>query len=357
MIAEYLTLQQLIPLFLSNHHLKHILTPLRNKLAVQPKGSPPRPALIWATWLNHESLVRLLLSPSVSKRYAIDTNIRQLDRDTVLHIAAGTGHENIARLLLENGADINALGRGERTPLSTAASFEGHDTVALLLLEMGADPTIGNVLYKARENCNDEVIVLLLKKLLQVSEAAPSMKSWWSQDSFANGKLALTLATSVGDDRMVEYLLEMGVDANTLGNNEDTALHRASSAGHERVVRVLLDGHAAVDSRDDTGWTPLLFAARFAFVDIVRLLLERGADVNALNECEVGALHWAAQNSSEQAVRTVELLLEKGADVQVQKGIAEDTPLGWALEFGKNERVIAMLLSRKQEVAEGLQGG
>lgn len=431
MIAEYLNLSDFMLLFSSTRHLHDLFAPIRNKFAVQPKGNPSIPALLWAVWKNYEPLVRLLLSPSVSKCYAIDVNIWTVKVNSALHVAATVGCESIARLLLENGADVNARGDYERTPLIQAATntTEGgnnvvrlllqrgadvecvsrcgnsalddavllvgpikglvrrdririlvdeggadinaqdkngctllsrvlssgrHEDSALSLLEMGADPMIGDTLRLADKNYSKEVMVLLLKKLLELSEPMPELKRWWSQDSFHNGKLALHYAASLGDCRMVKYLLKMGIDPNTSNQGAETPLHRASRAGHEKAVRLLLDGGAAVDACDDTGWTPLYFAARSAFVEIVRLLLERGADVNALNECGVSALHWAAQNQSEQSACTVELMLEYRADVRASGDFVEETPLRWALEFGKNERVIAMLLSRMEEAGKRL---
>ena len=62
---------------------------------------------------------------------------------TPLHIAARCGHHEIAVLLLENGADVNAKdGLGE-TPLMRA--IEGHhEGLAKWLLSQEADSTLVN---------------------------------------------------------------------------------------------------------------------------------------------------------------------------------------------------------------------
>ena len=59
---------------------------------------------------------------------------------TPLHIAALTDQKEIAELLLENGADINARAKDEfgATPLSWAA-FLGNKRVVEFLVEAGAD--------------------------------------------------------------------------------------------------------------------------------------------------------------------------------------------------------------------------
>jgi hypothetical protein len=57
---------------------------------------------------------------------------------TPLHDAARNGHIEIARLLLQNGADANAKDNDGNTPLYWA-SFQGHVDILHLLVENGAD--------------------------------------------------------------------------------------------------------------------------------------------------------------------------------------------------------------------------
>jgi ankyrin repeat protein len=61
---------------------------------------------------------------------------------TPLHLAAFFGHLDAAKLLLETGADVQAVSGNSlaNTPLH-AATAGRHSDVALLLLERGADPT------------------------------------------------------------------------------------------------------------------------------------------------------------------------------------------------------------------------
>jgi hypothetical protein len=57
---------------------------------------------------------------------------------TPLHYAAGNGHIEIARLLLQNGAEVNVKSNCGSTPLHWAAS-DGHVEILHLLVENGAD--------------------------------------------------------------------------------------------------------------------------------------------------------------------------------------------------------------------------
>ena len=79
--------------------------------------------------------------------YKADVNARDLLDDTSLHLVSqgqsgrpnlGPSLAKVARLLLEHGADVNALGHGRSTPLQLATQ-NGRVEVVRVLLEHGAD--------------------------------------------------------------------------------------------------------------------------------------------------------------------------------------------------------------------------
>lgn len=65
-------------------------------------------------------------------------NIRNELGSTPLHIAAGNSAADIARLLLDKGADLNAKDNNGATPLHIAA-FSGHKANVELFLAQGAN--------------------------------------------------------------------------------------------------------------------------------------------------------------------------------------------------------------------------
>lgn len=67
---------------------------------------------------------------------AITIHSRSCVGDTPLHWAAINGREEIARLLIAAGADINALGESDYTPLDYALLLK-RDAVAKLLRNAG----------------------------------------------------------------------------------------------------------------------------------------------------------------------------------------------------------------------------
>jgi ankyrin repeat protein len=92
---------------------------------------------------------------------------------TALHLAAFFGHRDLARLLLDRGADVNARSRSDRfarqnTPLHAAAA-NSQAEVAALLVERGADVNARDgsgftPLALAANSRNDLLMILLLEK-------------------------------------------------------------------------------------------------------------------------------------------------------------------------------------------------
>ena len=81
-------------------------------------------------------------------------------------MAAANGHQEVAALLLSNGAYIDKQNNNGWTPLFKAA-HEGHCDIAALLLSNGADidkqSNKGTTpLYMAAQKGHQEVVVLLL---------------------------------------------------------------------------------------------------------------------------------------------------------------------------------------------------
>ncbi len=68
---------------------------------------------------------------------SIDVLTFTLDEDSLLHMAAYAGNMEAVKLLVELGADVNALGDMHYTPLHYAAR-KGHDDVYDYLIANGA---------------------------------------------------------------------------------------------------------------------------------------------------------------------------------------------------------------------------
>ncbi len=88
-----------------------------------------------AAFYGHEEAVRLLLARGASPNLAA----RNAMKVAAIHAASAAGSLVIARLLIEAGADVNAVQQAGFTPLH-AAAMTGQLDLAKLLLDRGADP-------------------------------------------------------------------------------------------------------------------------------------------------------------------------------------------------------------------------
>ena len=132
-----------------------------------------------------------------------------------------------------------------------------------------------------------------------------------------------------------------------------TALHIAAFKSDFNVVQMLVDiAHTVVNCRDNKGCTPLHYAVQGGdqeshedFSRCVELLLERGADVEAQNSRGSTPLHLAASKMSEKAIR---LLIRKGANINLQDN-KNQTALHKASRRGRLE-IVRLLLDHKAEI-------
>lgn len=168
--------------------------------------------------------------------------------DAALICAAGHGHLNRLKLVLEAGADVNATDEYESTAL-IASLFNNHFNCAFHLIEAGADVNM-------RNEC---------------------------------GTTAIMLAATAGHLECVRCLIQAGADVNSFANEGATALFNAAFNGYSEVLRELLEAGADVNNKGFVrNWndpfpmfTPLLVAAQRGHLECVQLLLKSGADVNA----------------------------------------------------------------------------
>ena len=131
---------------------------------------------------------------------------------------------------------------------------------------------------------------------------------------------ALVEAAASGDLDAMRFLLQKGVDPNTVVPKDGTPLIVAARAGHFEVVRLLLTVGAHVDQVVPGDENPLIQAAWNGRLEIARLLLEAGADPNVrvvANRSSLqpdGELRTPLRMARREGHRDLEhLLLEYGA--------------------------------------------
>jgi tankyrase len=100
----------------------------------QPRFTP----LIYAAASGHVEVARVLLEGGANVQRA------NADQRTALHVAASYGHLDVCRLLLDWGAKVDPVDKWKYTPLNDAARRD-YLSVVKLLVERGADVRLRNV--------------------------------------------------------------------------------------------------------------------------------------------------------------------------------------------------------------------
>ncbi len=337
-------------------------------------------AMLKAIRLGDVEKVRLLLET------ATDPNYRDpITGVTPLLTAAYYGNLEATQLLIRHGADIDDVPWGltearirassvpiqQRDLMWTASRGDtalitairrGHSDVARLLLEAGADPLQPNRLVEtpglfAARKGDAAVMRLLIAKGLDPDEAqAGQLLDYFIANIIDEQQLRPLLieAAANGHADTARVLLEAGADPDIRDAEGKTALFWAASQGFTPTVQLLLEAGANPDLPDLTGMNPLMAAAKNGFRRVVALLLENGAEVNAVEESgrpferedsRMTALAYATRGGHTEIVR---LLLEHGADSRLRNAAGE-TPLDIARKSGYAD--IVQLLDRQVAVS------
>lgn len=260
---------------------------------------------------------------------------------TPLHASAAMDRYEIAELLLERQANIEAVHCRGRSPGNTftplqIAAFHGRGAAASVLVQRGADVHAsgdrGTALDIAADNGHDNVVAVLLD-------------FWPASDKnrLTHLEKPLRLAVRGGHTNVVRLLVGRHAPAASRGVNGMTLLHEADNA---EIASVLLDRCSAdLDARDDGGNTPLHVAAYRGRSDVVKVLTSRKSSIEARNTAGETALHRAATQSVGSVVTTL-LALGADPDSRTQSG---KCPLELARAGGFTDAEAALVNRQRQQ--------
>jgi len=258
---------------------------------------------------------------------------------TPLLYAARDGRFEAARLLVENGADLELREANEITPLLMAL-LNNQLEVADLLLDSGArvnvddfygrSPLFAAVDYRNLDmnsdleddpqdnRVNRKPILAMIKRLLDEGANVNARTKEWPPEK--------------------KWLYSLN-DVSWVDMTGQTPFIRASSAGDIPVMTMLLEYNADPHITTYEGTTALMAAAGVnwtvaqtytvsdqALLDAVKLNLSLGADVNASNSMGLTALLGAANRGSNNII---EYLASQGAKLDAQDAVGRSA-LRWA---------------------------
>jgi len=194
--------------------------------------------------------------------------------NVIMFAAAETDHLVLLRLLVDNGADLEAENEYGTTALMVAAQH-GRVEVASLLIERGADMDASDV----------------------------------------DGFTAMMFATMQDQVEVVHLLIEKSADLDASNDEGWTAAMFAASTGKVGALKSLIEAGADIHATNADGQTAVILAAKSESADGLRLLIEKGANPNAVDDAGNTALMGAVQGDNLAAMH---ILLHAGADIGIK---------------------------------------
>ncbi|KAL9116698.1 MAG: hypothetical protein Q9187_006775 [Circinaria calcarea] len=198
-----------------------------------------------------------------------DLEAKSYEGDMALHRAAGNGHTGIVRILLDYGADIEAQNEYHETALCVAGE-SGQSATVQLLIDMGAniehdESSFGTPLIEAVQRSHEATVRLLLANGANPNTALKGgggtalhivashvdsryqsiitrlliSKGARMEIKDRKGETPLLAAVKFGKVNMVETLLELGADPNTVAETTTPAHKRIYEVGFHTAMRLV----------------------------------------------------------------------------------------------------------------------
>lgn len=254
-----------------------------------------------------------------------------LEGKTPLIIAVGNSYIDTAKILIENGANINAV------------DFEGWS--ALSYAVNNGDIEIAKLLLENKAKIKDELLIAIKSPI--VESRINMMKLLIDNKANINytdenGFNPLNIAIESGDMEVTKFLITNGANVNSLMQDGVSLIGYAIAQNNMDLLQILIENGANVNYTGGDSWakTPLMTASRLGLDNVVRILLTRNVDINAVDINGNTALHTAALNSQ---LSVVKLLLEKNPNLDIQNKVG-NTALHLAVISGNIDIVGELVL-------------
>ncbi|UJR38790.1 hypothetical protein I4U23_031455 [Adineta vaga] len=234
----------------------------------------------------------------------LTTIIQQGDeRFSLLMLAAVHGHEEIVRMILIcsptsielEGSMYDSEGGliGHVTALWCALD-RGHFTIAHTLIDLGAADVNHGPLYPLLIDASTKGRLDIVQFLVDNGHADVN-RTLTNDGDKCN---SLVLAARSGQENIVAYLLDKGVDTNYRTHvHQDTALTVAASEGHSIIIQMLCAAGASVTVKNLDGKTPMTLVAERQAFEAIDSLFEYIHDETTFNDLELVASSYLANSN------------------------------------------------------------
>jgi ankyrin repeat protein len=293
--------------------------------------------LMLAVFHHKPEIAKFLLSKKA------DVNAVNAVGHSALFLACAHNEEDMALLLLENGANVN-LGK-DKSGMSTlqwALNYDLND-LSLQLIEKGADlntfstETGRSVLLDALYS--DSIKPAVVHRIIDLGANVRFVDS-------KHKETPLMMACRKNDTVAVKMIIEKGADVNLESESGNTALGDAAGNDfqYDSLLRYLVSKGAKVNSQN----IPLIDAVYSKSLEKVKFLIGKGADVNkkrAING--LSPLFEAGFNANYEMAA---YLIDNGADVNIENFDGQSVLYHSLTSFNGSYEVIKLLIDKGANV-------
>ena len=295
-----------------------------------------------------------------------------------LNCASFSGSVETACLLIEAGAHVNSVYKGE-TALMMAIKNSSTEHVKMLL---DANADLVRIEFAARYARSADVLIPFMEngdKNVALDEAVTGGKidnvKLLLEYGAKPSMMSLLVACSYNFSAIVKMLLNNGVQADDVAMQTciywtsidsmreliewglkpiDFDVHFAIMHNRPESLKYLIKNGASVEG-EINGTLPIHVAARHGRVECLKILIENHAHINPTDNLGCTPLHWSAILRSPEVMR---ILLENGAYVNIKEDLdyqpkigkptPEWSPIHVSIE-GNGTDVVSILLDNNAE--------
>lgn len=218
----------------------------------------------WVSWLA---------SPFVSSPTLPNKDEANNDGDTPLHKAFAYGRNGVAEKLLIKKVKVDIKNKKKRTPVFMVVYNNKPETIPVLVKYNLLEQTKGGqtLLHKAVKHDKPEMVKTLTTIDFLIKK----------QDG--NGLTAPILAAQLNKLSLLDIFKKQNVNLSAPGGNGIRPIHAAISKGNYECVKFLLENSDSLEIKDNQGNTPAHYAAHYNKKEIIDLLLAYKADIRQSN--------------------------------------------------------------------------
>jgi len=240
---------------------------------------------------------------------------------TALHWACLHDRRDIAEWLIQNGADVEAQGPNEETPLHWAAQGGGLQCLTLLFERLSAIYPDDSNDHHVDQDLNGEYL----------GEELPPQVPKYLHPVDAEGMLPIHYAAQSESTVALHYLLCMGDDVNARDTDQHTPLHWAAHNGAmDCVVYLTNRSRCLLNAQDVNGCTALHWAVIKNHYEVIKQLMRCHVAINITDFHGHTPLDIAQKNGHKKAFRFLKRVTKEGY-VVVDPDLDNDPGRRWLI--------------------------